>query len=339
MRLPWIQVSMESWERAKVLAALLGCDRHRAMSLQLDLWKWALESAGERIPDGMIVGRLPSVQVAGATEWVGKATELTDAMVEAGVLDVVEGGFRVRGLDRYEAFFERQEADRRRKAEARAKRAGPQEVQRKSTGSPADKPRPQEVPRKSAGSPQEVQRTNGNVRRKSAEVRSKDVDVDVDAEETTTPPAHAHEGLGGEALADRVKAEFRYARGAEFALSFADEQAGKRLLQLAQGSEDEVVRRWRNGLSREKYPTCNSLSDLVRHWNAYATTEPDTRGSASGRAAAPSRAVGRAQAATEDTGAWCAVPDCEFPGRYPSDKHGRLCESHWYSEAAGTLAL
>jgi len=334
MRLPWMQIGLDAWDRAKVLAALLGCDRHRAMSLQLDLWKWAVER-GEGMPDGLVVGRSPAVQVAGALEWVGKAQEVADALVEAGLMEVVEGGFRVRGLDRYAATFERQEADRRRKAEARAKRAGPQEVHGKSTGSPPEKPRPQEVQRKSAGSPQEVHRTNENVRRKSAEVRSIDVDVDVDEEETTTPPAHAHEGLGGEALADRVKAEFRYARGAEFALSYADEQAGKRLLQLAQGSEDEVVRRWRNGLSREKYPTCNSLADLVRHWNAYATTEPDTRSTS--KAAAPSRAVGRAE--TLDDGSGCSHLGCDFAGTHQSDRFGRVCERHFYAEAAGTLAV
>ena len=335
MRLPWMQIGLDAWDRAKVLAALLGCDRHRAMSLQLDLWKWAVER-GEGMPDGLVVGRNPAVQVAGALEWVGKAQEVADALVEAGLMDVVEGGFRVKGLDRYEATFERQEADRRRKAEARAKRQSPQEVHGKSTGSPADKPRPQEVQRKSAGSPQEVQRTKENVRRKSTEVRSKEADVDVEAEETTTPPAHAHEGLGGEALADRVKAEFRYARGAEFALSFADEQAGKRLLQLAQGDEGEVVRRWRNGLAREKYPTCNSLADLVRHWNAYATAEPDTRGSAVGKAAAPSRTVGRAE--TLDDGSGCSHAGCDYAGTYQSDRFGRVCERHFYAEAAGTLA-
>jgi hypothetical protein len=337
MRLPWLQIDLDAWDRAKVLAALLGCDRHRAMSLQLDLWKWAVER-GEGMPDGLVVGRLPSVQVAGALEWVGKATELSDALVEAGLLDAVEDGFRVRGLDRYESTFARQEADRLRKAEARAKRQAaksPQEVQKKSAGSPADKTRPAEVQRTSAGSPSEVHRTNESVRRKSENVRSKEAEADVEAETTTTPPAHASEAVGSPALRDRLADAFREARGAEFAWTFDDEQAGKRLLQLAQGNEDEVVRRWRNGLLRARFPTCNSLRDLAKHWNAYATGEvlPESKVSTNRTG---KQEVGRS-ARLED-GAACSHGGCDYMGTHLSDRYGRVCESHFYAEAAGTLS-
>jgi hypothetical protein len=128
---------------------------------------------------------------------------------------------------------------------------------------------------------------------------------------------------------------FSELRGAPYSFSFECEQAGKRLLQLAQGDDDEIVRRWRNGLAREKYPTCNSLADLVRHWNAYATAEPDTRGSTSAKAA-PSRAVGRAE--TLDDGSGCSHLGCDYAGTHQSDKFGRVCESHFYAEASGRLA-
>jgi len=262
VRLPFLQVDSDAWGRARVLAALLGCDRHRAMSCQMDLWVWALER-GDGMPDGLVVGGNPAVQLAGAVEWMGKAQELADALVEAGLLAVVEGGYRVRGLSRYESTFGRQEADRQRKAEARAKKAGKAEsepVRNVSAGSPADKVRT------SAVRPQDVQR-------KSADVRSIDVDVDVDVDvdaknkETTPPLGHASEKKVS--LMDRVSDTFKELRGGAYAVGFEDEQAGRKLLQLAQGSEDEIIRRWRNALKRQRFPMCDSLKDLAKHWNAY----------------------------------------------------------------------
>jgi hypothetical protein len=156
MRLPYLQLSDDVWGHAKVLAALLGCDRHRAISLLVDLWRWALEQ-GEGMPSGEVRGRFAAARLAGAVEWSGDAAALADALCEAGLTDKLEDGLRIRGLGRYEAAFRRQEADRQRKAEARA-----QLVRRKSGGSPQD------VQRKFDGSPRGV--------------RAIDVDVDVDVE-------------------------------------------------------------------------------------------------------------------------------------------------------------
>jgi hypothetical protein len=68
---------------------------------------------------------------------------------------------------------------------------------------------------------------------------------------------------------DRVSDTFRELRGGAYAVGLEDEQAGRKLLQLAQGSEDEIIRRWRNALKRQRFPMCDSLKDLARHWNAY----------------------------------------------------------------------
>jgi hypothetical protein len=222
------------------------------MSLQVDLWRWALER-GDGMPDGLITGRAAAVQIAGAVEWTGLAADLASALVEAGLLAVADGGYRVRGLDRYTATFERQEADRQRKADARQ--------------SKRSKVSPQEVQRTSAGSPQDV-------RRKSTEVRSIDVDVDVDAKKLTTPPTRASaRDESAPPLQDELDAVFLELRGSAYAWSMDEQQATRRLLQLAQGDTGEIVRRWHNALSRTRFPTCTGIKDLVRHWNAYAAPE------------------------------------------------------------------
>ncbi len=347
MRLPYLQVDSDAWGKARVLAALLGCDRHRAMSCQMDLWVWALER-GDGMPDGLVVGNNPSVQLAGAVEWTGKAQELADALVEAGLLAVVDGGYRVRGLSRYESTFERQEADRQRKAEARAKKAGkgesepvrkassgsPQDVQRTSSGSPADKVRT------SAVRPQDVQR-------KSEEVRSIDVDVDVDAKQQTTSPLVRVDAVS---LRDRLSQAFAELRGGTYAYTFDDEQAGKRLLQLAQGNEDEIIRRWRNALKRQRFPMCDSLKDLAKHWNAYVqeAQAPQPQGGGFARKESPYTRPGGVDGVTRPPkaeGAPCgwvdlAVKGCTGVG--VEDSGGQwLCpacldvsKSYWDKEAA-----
>ena len=261
MRLPYLQVAGDAWGKARELGALLGCDRHRAISLMLDLWAWALELEPGQRAQGLVKGARAPERLAGALEWPGHPVELAQALCEARLLEQVEDGYRVRGLDRYQAAWDRQDADRQRKAGARQARRA------KSAGSPQD------VRAASAGSPQDV-------RRKPAEVRSIDVDVDVDVDvenSLTTPPiALARET--GSALRDRLVKVFEEVRGTPYVLTSEEElSAGRRLLQMAQGEraqrDDEIVRRWRIALTRTRYPTADSLKDLVRHWNAYATEQ------------------------------------------------------------------
>lgn len=304
MRLPFLQVESDSWGRARVLAALLGCDRHRAMSLQVDLWRWALER-GDGMPDGLVTGRAAAVQVAGAVEWAGSAADLASALMEAGLLAAADGGYRVRGLDRYTATFERQEADRQRKAEARRARRSKSDTQ--------------EVQETSAGSPQDVHQKSKEVRSIDVDV---DVDVDVDAKQLTTPPTRARaRDESAPPLQDELDAVFLELRGSAYAWSVDEQQATRRLLQLAQGDDGEIVRRWRNALSRARFPTCTGVKDLVRHWNAYAAPEaalpafgkPDKPGGRDGLTKPPPSkgepCAWCGQAGTEDRGGqWLCAP-------------------------------
>lgn len=289
MRLPFLQVEADALTRARVLAKLLGTDRHRAISMMVDLWTWALESDGDGRPSGIARNPNAALQLAGAVEWDGDADLMVAALVSARLVEPVPEGLRVRGMDRYHAAWDRQEADKARKAEARAKLAekrSPQDVRKKSAG------RPQDVRRTSEGSPQEV-------RKSPADVRSIDVDVDVDVKKLETTPPYARTRAEGSPLVDRLSDVFAELRGAAYSCSFEDEQACRRALQLAQGDADEIVRRWRNALSRTRYPQCDSLKDLVKHWNAYATEQ---------REAPAPQLAGKAQRAPRTGDERAAVP-------------------------------
>lgn len=143
MRLPYLQVTQETWTRARELAALLAVDRHRAIALILDLWAWGLELGPS---DGPPTGELRSSsalrRMAGALEWpTNKAVELAEALQEVGLLDWDTDGtierVRVRGLGRYREAWEKAERSRKRKAEWRA---GLTPVPGTSPGQDADGP-------------------------------------------------------------------------------------------------------------------------------------------------------------------------------------------------------
>jgi hypothetical protein len=113
-----------------------------------------------------------------------------------------------------------------------------------------------------------------------------------------------------------------------------EQQATRRLLQLAQGDTGEIVRRWRNALSRTRFPTCTGIKDLVRHWNAYAAPEaalptfgkPDKPGGRDGLTKPPP--------SKGEPCAWCGQPGMD-------DRGGQwLCapcvqknDAYWASEA------
>ena len=311
MRLPFLQVSSDAFGKAKELGAILGCGRHRAMSMMVDLWTWALdlESAGKAT--GLVDGKRAAARIAGAVEWDSTPSDLADAMCEVGLIERLQDGFRVRGLDRYDAAFERQEHERERKAAWRAAKSRGQDGDKRGTkqGQDGDK----------RGT---KQGQDGDKRQNVPVVPSIDVDVDVDVEKLETTPPYARTRANGSPLGDRLSEAFREARGVSYSASFEDEQAAKRALQLAQGDEDEIIRRWRNALSRTRYPRCDGVRDLVRHWNAYATEQREAVPQSFGKAPRAPR-PGDERAATP--GQQCAACD-KAPG--VRDSYGTwMCEA------------
>jgi len=261
VRLPYLQVSSDAWGKARELGAVLGCGRHNAMSMMLDMWHWALDLEADGKVTGIIQGKRAAERLAGALEWSMDASELVDAMCEVGLLERLPDGYRVRGMDRYDQAFERQEKERTRKAAWRASRD-------MSRGQDGDK-----------GGTDTGQ--YGDKRQNVPHVPAADVDVDVDVDvknNLTTPP-RAKAAENGSELRTRLSSVFEEVRGTPYVFTSEEEMTtGRRLLQLAQGErqqkDDEIVRRWRNALTRTRFPTADSLKDLVKHWNAYATEQP-----------------------------------------------------------------
>lgn len=86
--------------------------------------------------------------------------------------------------------------------------------------------------------------------------------------QATAPPADTP------ALVDQLLDAWRQKRGKPYAFrARRDDPAVMDALSQAGGDWAEVVRRWRLALARERFPVCNSLADLARHWNAYAVPE------------------------------------------------------------------
>ena len=108
MRLPFTQVAIEIIDvAAPDLAALLDWDEAKAGWGLIKLHKWALERCPEgELPSAhaIISGPAAAKLIARAAGWSGLPEAFAKACEEVrpAVLETVEGGIRVRGLDRYD---------------------------------------------------------------------------------------------------------------------------------------------------------------------------------------------------------------------------------------------
>lgn len=170
MRLPYLQVTSETFGKAKALAGALGIDRHRALSLILEMWSWALDLGDpNRAPDGVVMTPYAPRLLAGAVEWTGNAQELCDVLTAVGLIEKLEVGIRVRGLDRYSRTWEKN----RRRTPGEGTKA-------------AKRPDSDPVCRKPAKTGEKPARQVPVSPLISAGTGAPDVDVDVDAEEIPT---------------------------------------------------------------------------------------------------------------------------------------------------------
>jgi hypothetical protein len=88
----------------------------------------------------------------------------------------------------------------------------------------------------------------------------------------TSAPTTAPEGPG--TLRDRLEATFQRVKRAPYRWRTQDDNAVRELLAAAADNWGEVDRRWALALARARFPTCSSVPELAKHWNAYATDEP-----------------------------------------------------------------
>ncbi len=117
MRLPFLQVTQETWPRSQMLAPLLGLNRREAFALLCDLFRWGIELTPPTVPPtGICPSRRAPEMMAGALEYP-KPKRLVEGLKDiAAIIRLPGGGLRVRGMDRYAAAWLVMEKNRLRRA-------------------------------------------------------------------------------------------------------------------------------------------------------------------------------------------------------------------------------
>jgi hypothetical protein len=77
-------------------------------------------------------------------------------------------------------------------------------------------------------------------------------------------------------LQDSLMGAYRELLGGDYDWRTGDDNAMRLVLTAAKNDYLEALKRWRNGLTRTRFPVCASIADLAKHWNAYAKPEPAT---------------------------------------------------------------
>jgi hypothetical protein len=124
MRLPWIQVADDAFERAVEMAALLDVSEAQALGHLALLWRWALSRPSDEKLMGIVSGEHAVAQIEAGSRWSGKRGALVDACVEVGLVGASRHGdyYRIKGLDRYRATAKRRQDGAERMREYRARK-------------------------------------------------------------------------------------------------------------------------------------------------------------------------------------------------------------------------
>lgn len=111
MHLPFMQVANEVLDyTAPEVAALLDWDEAKAFVGLVRLFRWALARCPENLPPSacdVVQGPAAAKLIARAAGWTGAPESFLDACEQSShpILERVPGGVRVRGLDRYDQAF------------------------------------------------------------------------------------------------------------------------------------------------------------------------------------------------------------------------------------------
>lgn len=124
MRMPWIQVADEAFERAVEVAAMLGLSDVAAMGHLAFMWRWALSRPSDEKLTGIVSGDHAVAQIEAGARWAGERGALVHALVEVGLIGASRHGdhYRIRGLDRYRAALKQKSAEAARLRDYRAKK-------------------------------------------------------------------------------------------------------------------------------------------------------------------------------------------------------------------------
>lgn len=109
MRLPYLQVTQETWDYAAQLSQLVeDLNEDQAFVLLCNLWRWGLSlGPDDQPPTGFCESDRADKLLAAAVKWRGPARPLIIALSDLGIIELVHPGIRVRGLDRYHGTWKK----------------------------------------------------------------------------------------------------------------------------------------------------------------------------------------------------------------------------------------
>lgn len=298
--MPFLQYDVDAKKRVPLVARAVGMSVAEVGWGLLELWEHVWMAGTDTVTELVLSG------------CIGPSDPLREALVAFGFLERLEGGaWRVKGTDRYSKAEE---------ARSRGGKAAAGNLRRGSVSGASSPAGSRLLP----GCPPAEPRLQPGTSPGSAP--GKPITDNQEPILTTTPPTPSKQMPHSTPLVERVAEVFEAERGARYAPTFADEQAGRAL--LAKGSEDEVLRRWAIGL-RARYPACNGLPDLLRNWNAYATEAVNGPPSGAGRIA-----LLRPLDAEKCAHAGCQRPSERSPYGTPAcEEHAQAEERHWRGAA------
>ena len=128
----WIESHQEVGRhpKTKKLARLLGVSLPAAVGHLHYLWWWALDFAQDGVLD-----KFDAEDIADAIQWDGDASQLIDAMIASGHIDLTDHGLVIHDWGEYAGkLLERREKDRARKRSAAEAAGVPSSFRRSSNG-------------------------------------------------------------------------------------------------------------------------------------------------------------------------------------------------------------
>jgi hypothetical protein len=111
MRFPFVQVDQRYIvAQSRVVASRAAISQAEALGLGVVLFTFALESTwtDEAPPDGVFMGEDVEEILEAAIDWRGERGKAVGAFIRADVIERLQGGLRVRGMDRYREAWEKQ---------------------------------------------------------------------------------------------------------------------------------------------------------------------------------------------------------------------------------------
>ncbi|WP_141620123.1 hypothetical protein [Myxococcus sp. AB036A] len=286
--LPWFKFRSSAPEEYAVhaLCAQLGAE---ADAYLYRLWAYC---GRERI-DGRFAGPGAALAVERAVRWRGRRNKLVDALLAVGLL-LLEGESLV-----VAKWMEEQGAYVRKVLNDRAKPDG-----RTHDGNedPANLPpeSPQTPAREDGGEKGEGRRKKKSPGRKAEKTTPPGRVTEAPQPPPLRTPANAPRGIaagetGEESLPDGVNRVCLEVKGVPYEWRPGRDDPAAREL-LSRGSVAEVLRRWEHGLRAHYRQRCDTLSDLVKRWEANATPEHrNDAGQAPSCARRADAAVGRGE--------------------------------------------